>query len=259
MGDPGEPQVRRDPVSRSGRWAVGTLIGLALVAWAITIRWGMQMGSMRTHAQPMGAVIFLVMWGVMQAAMMFPSVLFMATAFANISERQGEHHRLRTVAFLFGYLATWILTGVAAYPIWRGLQAAMAPNPDSARWTGAAILVVAGLYQLSPLKYRCLSHCRSPLSFFIQHPVGRSPLDGIRLGLYHGAYCVGCCWALMAVLFAVGLMNLAWMGLLTIAIFVEKAYRQGHRVGQLIGVALIALGILLLGGPPWIQQSLFGQ
>ena len=234
------------------------LIGLAIVAWAATIRWGMQMGSMHS-CPPDGGRLFPRHVGCDAGGDDVPVGAVHGDGLRDYFRTAGGAPRLRTTAFLFGYLATWILTGVAAYPAWRGLQAAMAASPDAARWTGAAILVVAGLYQLSPLKYRCLSHCRSPLSFFMQHPVGRSPIDGLRLGLYHGAYCVACCWGLMAVLFAVGLMSLGWMGLLTVAIFVEKAYRQGHRVGQLTGVALIVLGLLLLGGPPWIQQSLIGQ
>ena len=259
MGVLSKPPLRQDPLVSGRRWVVGLLIGFSLLAWAGTIHWGMQMGSMRSHAHPMGAAFFLVMWGVMQAAMMFPSVLFMAIAFVTISQRQPGPHLLRTAAFLFGYLGIWVLTGGVAYPVWLGLQAVMSRSPETARGIGAAILVLAGLYQVSPLKYRCLSHCRSPLSYFIQHPVGRSPVDGLRLGLHHGAFCVGCCWALMSVLFAVGLMNLAWMGLLTLAIFIEKTHRHGHRIGQWIGVALIGLGLLLFVGPPMVRQFLTGM
>jgi len=168
-------------------------------------------------------------------------------------------HLLRTTAFLFGYLGIRVLTGGVTYPVWLGLQALMSRSPETARGIGAAVLVIAGLYQVSPLKYRCLSHRRSPLSYFIQHPVGRSPVDGLRLGFHHGAFCVACCWALMSVLFAVGLMNLAWMGLLTLAIFTEKTHRQGHRIGQMIGVALIGLGLLLFVGPSMVRQFLIGM
>lgn len=164
-------------------------------------------------------------------------------------------HLLRTTAFLFGYLGIRVLTGGVTYPVWLGLQALMSRSPETARGIGAAVLVIAGLYQVSPLKYRCLSHRRSPLSYFIQHPVGRSPVDGLRLGFHHGAFCVACCWALMSVLFAVGLMNLAWMGLLTLAIFTEKTHRQGHRIGQMIGVALIGLGLFRLLDRLWFGSS----
>lgn len=269
MADPGHPEVpaasRPKPLSR-GRFSplsveryfvLGLLIGSSLLAWAGTIRWGMQMGAMPSCSMPMGATFFLTMWGVMQVAMMFPSVGPMALAFVSISQRQPGPHLLRTAAFIFGYIAVWTLTGALAYLFWLVLQAVGARSPESASIAGAAILIGAGLYQLSPLKYRCLSHCRSPLSFFIQHPVGRGPGSGLRLGLHHGAFCVACCWALMAVLFAVGVMNLAWMGLLTLAIFIEKTHQRGPRIGQAIGIALIGLGLLLLAGPLSLRPFLF--
>ena len=258
MGDPGSRSARRYPVSRSGRWAAGMLIGLAIVAWAATIRWGMQMGSMRTHAHPMGAAFFLVMWGVMQAAMMFPSVLFMATAFANISERQGgtivsvrpPSSRLPCDLDSDG---SGGLPSLARAAGGNGREPGCRPVDRSRHpRRGGPVPVVAPEIPLPVALSK-------PFELLHAAPRGKEPIDGLRLGLYHGAYCVACCWALMAVLFAVGLMNLGWMGLLTVAIFVEKAYRQGHRVGQLTGVALIVLGLLLLGGPPWIQQSLIGQ
>ena len=244
-----ETPLRREPLSRERLWVLGLLMGSCLLAWAGTIRWGMQMGSMHSCSMPMGAVFFLSMWGVMQVAMMFPSVGPMALAFVSISQRQPGPHLFRTVAFLLGYLAIWAMTGGVAYLLWMVLQAVGARSPESSRCIRAVILMGAGIYQLTPLKYRCLSHCRSPLSFFIQHPVGRSPASGLRLGFHHGAFCVACCWALMAVLFAVGVMNLAWMGLLTLAIFFEKIHRYGHRIGQAVGLVLIALGLLLLAGP----------
>lgn len=254
----GEPPLPREPLSRERRWVLGLLIGASVLAWAGTIHWGMQMGSMHACSMPMGAAFFLTMWGVMQVAMMFPSVGPMALAFASISRRQPGPHHLRTVAFLLGYLAIWALTGAVAYLCWLALQAALARSPESSLGISAAILMGAGLYQLTPLKYRCLSHCRSPLSFFIQHPVGRSPGSGLHMGLHHGAFCVACCWALMAVLFAVGVMNLAWMGLLTLAIFIEKTHPRGPRIGQAIGIALIGLGLFLLAGPPPLRQHLLG-
>lgn len=259
MGGAGDPPVGADPFAAGRRWIAAVLIGCSLLAWAGTVRWGMQMGSMPLRARPMGAALFLVMWGVMQAAMMFPSVVFMATAYAAISRRRAGPHRLRTGGFLLGYLGIWILTGALAYPLWVVLHGAVGGSAEAARGIGAAIFVVAGLYQLTPLKYRCLSHCRSPVSFFIRHPVGRSPADGLRLGLHHGAYCVACCWALMIVLFAVGWMNLAWMGLLTLAIFLEKTHRLGQRIGRLNGIVLIGLGLLLLGGPPVVGRFLIGS
>ena len=258
MGGVSGPTAGADLLSGGGRWIAGALAALALLAWGAMIHWGMRMGTMGANAHPMGAASFLLMWGVMQAAMMFPSVVVMALGFASISRRQPGSHPLRTAAFLSGYLTTWILTGFLAYPAWLGIQTLLARHPDTLRGIGAAILIASGLYQVSPLKYRCLAHCRSPWGFFMEHPVGRSPAAGLRLGLRHGAFCVACCWALMAVLFAVGIMNLAWMGLLTLAIFAEKTLRHGHRIGQAIGVGLIGLGLALLAAPPAFGRFLVG-
>jgi predicted metal-binding membrane protein len=240
------------------RLVLGLLIGFSLLAWAGTIHWGMRMGSMRSYSMPMGAAFFVTMWGVMQVAMMFPSVGPMVLSFVSISQRQAGPHYLRTAAFIFGYVVVWTLSGALAYLLWLVLQEVGARSEDSLRVVSAAILIGAGFYQLTPLKYRCLSHCRSPLSFFIEHPVGRSLGSGLQLGLYHGAFCVACCWALMGVLFAVGVMNLAWMGMLTLVIFVEKIHRRGPLIGRAIGIALIGLGFIFLVGPPSLRQFLLG-
>src|SRR5690606_18997280 len=109
-----------------------------------------------------------------------------------------------------------------------------------------AILLAAGLYQFTPLKRVCLRHCRSPLAFFAQHwRDGR--VGALRLGILHGAYCLGCCWALFAVLVAVGVMSIGWMLLLTLVVFVEKVLPRGERIAAFFGVALVALGAVILG------------
>jgi predicted metal-binding membrane protein len=114
-------------------------------------------------------------------------------------------------------------------------------------WLAGAILIAAGVYQLTPWKARCLTHCRSPLGFLLSH--WRDGLAGaFRMGFGHGVYCFGCCWALMAVLFAVGVMNLAWVAALTILVFVEKVGPLGARMARLTGVALVVLGASKIAG-----------
>lgn len=121
-----------------------------------------------------------------------------------------------------------------------------AERVDRASLVLGAILLAAGLYQFTPLKRVCLRHCRSPLAFFAQH--WRDGLLGaLRLGILHGAYCLGCCWALFAVLVAVGVMSIGWMLLLTLVVFVEKVLPHGERVATLFGIALVALGAVVLG------------
>jgi predicted metal-binding membrane protein len=116
------------------------------------------------------------------------------------------------------------------------------------------VLLVAGLYQLTPLKRVCLDHCRTPLGFVASHwRDGR--LGALRMGIVHGAYCLGCCWALFAVLVAAGVMSLAWMLLLTLVVFAEKALPQGRRTAAVVGGALVVLGLAVAGGAvpmPWM-------
>jgi predicted metal-binding membrane protein len=117
-----------------------------------------------------------------------------------------------------------------------------------------AVLITAGLYQLTPLKQVCLDHCRSPFSFIMQH--WHSGYGGaLRMGIVHGLYCLGCCWALFAVLVAAGVMSLAWMLLLTLVVFAEKVLPGGHRLSQAVGVVLLLLGIVVAAGVvtfPWM-------
>ena len=116
------------------------------------------------------------------------------------------------------------------------------------------MLVACGVYQASPLKYRCLSHCRSPLGFLMHFGNFRGPLRDLRVGLYHGGYCLGCCWGLMVVMIAVGVMNLVWMAGLAAVIFLEKTWRHGERLGIAVGVALIVLAFVV----PWYPAPLPG-
>jgi predicted metal-binding membrane protein len=130
--------------------------------------------------------------------------------------------------------------------------------PSAGRWVAAAILIVAGLYQLTPLKAACLAHCRSPIGLLLHFGNYRGRLRDVRAGVYHGAYCAGCCWALFAVLVAVGIMNLPWMAGLAALVFVEKTWRPGAVLGIAVGVALVVYGCLIPFFPdlaPGLVQS----
>jgi predicted metal-binding membrane protein len=142
---------------------------------------------------------------------------------------------------------------VAAFGISRALGklAPMGTNLAPSRlavWSAAIALAVAGVYQFTPLKARCLRHCRSPLGFLLHFGNYAGRLRDVRVGAYHGGYCVGCCWSLMLVLVAVGVMNMAWMAGLTAVVFVEKVWRSGQAFGYAVGGALILTGLLL----PWL-------
>jgi len=184
---------------------------------------------------------------VMMVAMMLPAMTPIVGLFRTIARRKREQGLPYTPAWVFvaGYVALWTLTGSVGYVADLAIQSLPRVFP-ALRSYGAVIgglaLVGAGVYQLTPLKYHCLSQCRSPMGFLLT-----SWRDGtagaFRMGLHHGAYCLGCCWSLMLVLFVMGTMNLVWMGVLSGVIFVEKIVPRGAEVGKATGVALIALGL----------------
>ena len=186
------------------------------------------------------------MWAVMMAGMMAPSALPMLLLFA--AARAGRDKRgvsPATLTFGLGYLAVWTGFSVGATVAQWGLHQAallsMAMASSSGRLTGA-ILIAAGVYQLTPWKSRCLTHCRSPLGFLMTN-WRDGTMGAFRMGLRHGAYCLGCCWALMCVLFAVGVMNLLWVAALTGFVLIEKIGPAGAIVARVAGVAMVGFGI----------------
>jgi predicted metal-binding membrane protein len=157
---------------------------------------------------------------------------------------------LVTAMLLVGYLVTWALFGAAAHLADLGLHAAIARShwlADRSWFLASGTLLLAGAYQFTPLKYFCLDKCRSPYSFVIEHWRGRSPiLDALRLGVHHGISCVGCCWSLMLLMFAVGAGNLGWMLVLGAVMAVEKNLPWGRRLSTPLGVLLLAAGAGML-------------
>jgi predicted metal-binding membrane protein len=152
--------------------------------------------------------------------------------------------------FVAGYIDVWTSVGVPAYVAWRAL---MGPIGDGRPWAArlaGSVLVGAAVWQLTPLKSVCLRHCRSPISFFLRFGSAVTrPVGAVRMGVTHGLFCLGCCWALMAVLVAFGTMNLAWMAALAALILVEKSAPVGERVAQVAAVAFVGLGVALFVRP----------
>ena len=188
----------------------------------------------------------LCMWSVMMAAMMLPSALPTVLTFARLCERNAEQARL--LAFVAAYLLVWLAFSVAATAAQWGLQGANWLNPMAvSRSAGlsASLLLIAGVYQFSPLKRICLAHCRTPMGFLLGE--WRAGTHGaFVMGLRHGLFCLGCCWALMALLFVGGVMNLAWIAALSLAVAIEKLAPFGQRVAWVLGTGLIGAGALRL-------------
>jgi predicted metal-binding membrane protein len=196
--------------------------------------------------------VVFAMWAVMMVGMMTPSVapmLLIYTRFARHSAAQG--HAFAPVAwFAAGYLAAWSLFAALATLAQWGLASLALLTPMMAaanRAFGGAVLIAAGIYQWLPLKDACLAQCRSPLSFVQQHGGFRTgAAASLRLGLVHGLYCIGCCWALMALLFVGGVMNLFWIATLMILVLLEKIVPYGRRFARLVGIVGVAAGVWML-------------
>jgi predicted metal-binding membrane protein len=188
-------------------------------------------------------IAILLMWSVMMAAMMLPSGLPMILTFAHLSALRGERARARV--FVAAYLLVWIMFSATATSLQWGLQAMGWVDPmaasTSARLT-AWLLLIAGVYQFSPLKRACLARCRTPLGFLLGEWRGGAA-GAWRMGLRHGVLCAGCCWALMVLLFIGGAMNLAWVAALAIVVAIEKMAPRGERIAAALGLALIAAGL----------------
>lgn len=222
---------------------MAALLACAAVAWLITIR---QAGSMGTGGvRMMSAGLFLITWLVMMVAMMFPSVAPMTLAFASVTRSRGEGY-LPTAAFVLGYILVWAVCGLVPLAVLQALDHIWMTPPSWLPRLGGAVIVIAGIYQFTPLKDTCLGACRSPLGFILTHDFGGGPPAAVRAGTSHGLYCLGCCWALMAVLAVLGLMNIAWMALFAAIFFIEKNVRFGEVVPRLVGAACIIGGLVIV-------------
>jgi len=241
-------------------WA--SLLAVAALCWAWLLTWsaGAAMGTgmdtaMGMSGAPATLAAFLGVWVVMMAAMMLPSVAPVSRAYLRVIGANSPRGAapLRVMALVGGYLVAWAAYGIVAYGVTGRLDALAAVSERTRMWAAAAALVVAGIYQFTPLKATCLRHCRSPLSVLLHVGSFRGPLRDVRVGAWHGGYCLGCCWSLMLVLVAVGVMNMVWMAALAVVIFLEKVWRYGRQLSSAVG-----LGMLLLAGLlPW-HASLIG-
>src|SRR5215468_5659947 len=197
---------------------VAFLLIAAAGAWAATIVLARGMAGM-TGTMGLGLAAFVAVWTLMMAAMMLPSVAPTASLYARTMQ---DNRAMRIAGLVVGYLA---------------------------------VFAVAGLYQLTPLKDRCLAHCRSPLGLLLHYGSYRGKTRDLRVGVHHGGYCLGCCWALMVILIGVGVMNVAAMVGLAALILIEKVWRWGPLAGRVAGVALLALAVATIWFP-WLAPGL---
>jgi predicted metal-binding membrane protein len=238
------------------------LVGVTALAWAYLFVLAADMSDMSAamgtgmalaQAKPWGLVDFglkFLMWSVMMVGMMVPSAAPMILLFALATRKQRAEGRpfAPVGAFVGGYLLLWTAFSLVAATLQWVLEQTALVSPmmvSASPYLGGGILIAAGLYQLTPLKSACLNHCRSPFHFFMNH-WRAGVLGGLRMGTHHGAFCVGCCWALMALLFVGGVMNLLWVAVIAGFVLLEKVLPRGPMAGRLTGVALLGWGGWLL-------------
>ncbi|HEX2140103.1 MAG TPA: DUF2182 domain-containing protein [Woeseiaceae bacterium] len=262
---------------RRDRWIVGGgLLLLCLLCWAYLLAGsgtGMSVAAMTSWQFPPPAaeglaggswgaaywIVMLLMWWIMMIAMMVPSAAPMILLYARVY-RHGQEAGAElspvvpTAAFTAGYLLAWLLfsgfaTGLHFVLEASGLVHRMMMWSTTTVLSGS-FLVAAGLYQFSPWKNRCLQECRSPVQFLSTH-WRKTRIGALRMGAEHGVFCIGCCWSLMLLLFAGGVMNLVWIAGLAAIVLLEKLHRFGHQVARGAGAAMLAGGLYLLVYKVW--------
>jgi predicted metal-binding membrane protein len=244
------------------------IAGVSALAWGYTLHvaWDMQrtmgdgsmqmaLGTSMSQARAWGAVdlaLMFVMWAVMMIAMMVPTAAPMILTFATINRRRREQQQpfVPTGVFLLGYILVWTGFAAAAAVAQWGLNTAALLSPMMASvnpFLGGGLLIAAGLFQWSPIKYVCLNHCRTPLGF-IMTEWREGPRGALTMGLRHGVFCLGCCWVLMGLLFVLGVMNLLWIAVLAGFVLIEKIAPAGHWISRISGLLLLAWGTWLMLG-----------
>jgi predicted metal-binding membrane protein len=222
------------------------LLGVSALAWAF-VAWGHDRLPAHGPTMGLGLAAYVGLWTLMTAAMMLPTISHVAFLYLELLRREahGLARTLRLGGLALGYLLVWAVVGVPAYAAARGTVALGEHAPDALPWLAAAVLALASAFQFSRLKQRCLDHCRSPLAFVSQFGNDRRRLRDVRVGVVHGAYCAGCCAALMLALAALGAIDVVWMAVLAAIVVLEKTWRHGRTLGHALGVVLLAYAVLV--------------
>ena len=253
-----------------------SLIFTSLIAWLFSISQpDLMMETMMLN--PVALLIFTVSWTVGMAAMMFPAIVPMVILYNqlivgdnnnsgdyryDISKQKNNKQRqfplvpsfinysIKTIVFVVSYLLVWSLTGILLLLSWsilmNNLLTAFGTKELSIIY--GFLLIICGLYQFSSLKRKCLGYCESPLAFFTKRWKGNSTIGTIKMGIYHGLYCLGCCWPYFLLMVALGWMNMAWMGIFAGIIFGEKIWSKGIWISRFTGIAFAIVGILTVSG-----------
>lgn len=237
-----------------------SIVVVSMVSWAAA--WAFEkdmMLAMGGAENVLSLAVFTSIWTVGMAAMMFPAIVPMVALYnrlvnagganqTSINEAPHKTYSSKVMLFVACYLVVWALTGIAILVGWsQMMNIAAASAGKSIHYVFAAVLIIAGIYQFTPLKNKCLGYCESPMSFFMKR-WSAGTAGAMKMGLYHGLYCLGCCWPYFLLMVALGWMNLAWMALFAALIFGEKIWSRGIWLARIAGAAFIAAGVLVGAG-----------
>ena len=258
MKQPSDPVPVTHSLPYRSRIAIlSSLSGVTLLAWLylIAMAWSMEGAPLTTadmvRVRPWTVLDFFLMflmWAVMMVGMMVPTAIPMTLVYAGVARKADAQNTplAPTATFVAGYLVMWTLFSVGATVAQWSLEQAALLSPmmvTTSPLLGAGLLIAAGIYQWTPWKNRCLRHCRAPAHFFAQH-WHSGAAGAFRMGLEHGAFCLGCCWVLMGLLFLGGVMNLLWIAVITLFVLLEKVIPFGDQGGRIGGAAMILLGLV---------------
>jgi len=233
---------------------VVSLLSTAGLSWLISATQPNMMNVMMTY-NPVSVLLFTAIWTAGMAAMMFPAIVPMVILYNRLITNKLSQsstlitagkfsHTFKMILFVGMYLIIWALTGIALLLGWSvPMNSVALLENNQVGVIFGTILIISGIYQFTPLKNKCIGYCESPLSFFMRR-WKNGKAGAIKMGAYHGLYCLGCCWPYFLIMIALGWMNLAWMGLFAVIIFGEKIWSKGIWIARAVGIALIILGIL---------------
>lgn len=244
-----------------------SLVAVAAAGWLASQTFQNDMMSAMGRTDALSVSVFVSIWTVGMAAMMFPAIVPMVALYNRLVNSSGpgqlavsEPARRRSgkvVLFVGCYLVVWSLTGIALLLGWSAMMSAL-PAGQPMNYVYAAILIIAGVYQFSPLKTKCLGYCESPMSFFMRRWKGGTS-GAVRMGLFHGLYCLGCCWPYFLLMVALGWMNLFWMALFAAIIFGEKIWSKGIWIARAAGIGFAIAGILVAAGTLQVVPAMEGM
>lgn len=253
-------QAPWQPVQTDQRPFLVTAVGLIILAWLALYLWGASpyayylshdaLTTLLSGSQIWTAGVFAGGWTLMIIAMMLPTSLPLITVFRRMTSSRADRNWL-VLLLISGYLAIWLVFGFLVHAVDLTIHqlGGFAALLQVAPWIfGAAIFAIAGAFQFTELKYRCLDKCRSPLSFVTSYWSGRNESrNAIMLGAHHGIFCVGCCWSLMLLMFVVGHANIAWMLILGVIMGAEKNLKKGRALAKPLGIGLLIGAVLIAG------------